>query len=223
MLVTDTIAIPFKAVGSSLWGTLLMITINSFFWFLGIHGQNIVGPIMDPVWLQNADQNRLAFEAGQELPNIITGQFMTNFVWMGGGGSTIGLAICLFFFSKSDQMKALGQLTLPSGIFNINEPLIFGLPIVLNFKLVLPFILAPFSIAILTYYSMATGLVAKPAGIVVPWTMPPIISGYLATGGKISGAAVQLISLILCVLIYFPFVRSLDKEAVAREATGEEA
>ncbi|HLR92518.1 MAG TPA: PTS cellobiose transporter subunit IIC [Atopostipes sp.] len=217
VLVTETIGRPFTAVGSSLWGSLLMIFLNSFFWFLGIHGNNIIGPIMQPVWLANSDQNRLAFEAGEALPNIITNEFMTIFVWMGGGGSTLALAICLAFFSKSEQAKALGALTLPSGIFNINEPLIFGLPIVLNFKLLIPFILAPMVIAVITYFAMSLGLVALPAGIVVPWTMPAIIAGYLATGGAISGAVIQAITLVVSIAVYYPFMRSWDKENIARE------
>jgi len=217
VLVTETIGRPFTAVGSSLWGSLLMIFLNSFFWFLGIHGQNIIGPIMNPIWLQNTDQNRLALEAGEALPNIITNEFMTIFVWIGGGGSTLGLAIVLAFFTKSERAKALGALTLPSGIFNINEPLIFGLPIVLNFKLLIPFIAAPIVMAIISYFAMTTGLVASPAGIVVPWTMPPIISGYLASGGAISAALLQVVTLLTSVVIYYPFMRSLDKEYLVAE------
>jgi len=223
VLITDTIGLPFTAVGSSIWGSILMIFLNSFFWFLGIHGQNIIGPIMNPIWLQNTDQNRLALEAGEALPNIITNEFMNTFVWMGGGGSTIGLAICLFFFTRSERSKTIGRLVLPSGIFNINEPLIFGLPVVLNFKLLAPFILAPIAIAVVTYFAMSLGMVALPAGIVVPWTMPPIISGYLATGGAISGAVIQAVTLALCIVIYYPFARSLDKDFLANEAEAAEA
>lgn len=217
VFITQTIGRPFTAVGSSLWGSLLMIFLNSFFWFLGIHGNNIIGPIMQPVWLANSDQNRLAFEASETVPNIITNEFMNIFVWMGGGGSTLGLAIVLFFFTKSEQSKTLGRLVLPSGLFNINEPLIFGLPIVLNFKLLVPFILAPMAIAIVSYFAMSLGIVASPVGIVVPWTMPAVIAGYLATGGAISGALLQVVTLVMSIVIYYPFVRSLDKDNLARE------
>lgn len=172
---------------------------------------------MQPVWLANSDQNRLAFEASETVPNIITNEFMNIFVWMGGGGSTLGLAIVLFFFTKSEQSKTLGRLVLPSGLFNINEPLIFGLPIVLNFKLLVPFILAPMAIAIVSYFAMSLGIVASPVGIVVPWTMPAVIAGYLATGGAISGALLQVVTLVMSIVIYYPFVRSLDKDNLARE------
>lgn len=222
VLVTQTIGRPFTAVGSSLWGSLLMIFLNSFFWFLGIHGNNIIGPIMQPVWLANSDQNRLAFEAGEALPNIITNEFMNIFVWMGGGGSTLGLALIMLFFTKSEQLKTLGRLVVPSGIFNINEPLMFGLPIVLNLKMLVPFVLAPMAIAVVSYFAMSLGLVARPAGIVVPWTMPAVVSGYLATGGKFSGALLQLVTLVMSMAIYYPFIRSVDKEALEREAAERE-
>ncbi|WP_027108013.1 PTS cellobiose transporter subunit IIC [Lacticigenium naphthae] len=216
-LLTNTLGRPLSFIGSSIWGTLFMVGLNSFFWFLGIHGANTTNPIIQPVWLQNTDANRMAFEAGEELPNIITNEFMLNFVWMGGGGATIGLVIVLFFMSKSKQNKAMGQLSFFPGIFNINEPVLFGLPVVLNFKLLIPFILAPMATALITYYAMLLGLVAKPAGIVVPWTMPPIISGYLATGGKLSGAVIQVITVTVSTIIYYPFVRLTDQEKYKAE------
>lgn len=216
-LLADTLGRPLSALGSSLWGTLIMIGLNSFFWFVGIHGANVTNPIIQPIWLQNTDANRLAFEANQELPHIITNEFMTNFTWIGGGGTTIGLAICLVLFSKSKQNKAMGGLGFAPGMFNINEPLLFGMPVVLNLQLLIPFVLAPMASALITYYAMAFDLVAKPAGIVVPWTMPPIISGYLATGGRISGAIIQVITVLASVLIYYPFVRSLDRVRLEAE------
>ncbi|RDW21339.1 PTS system, cellobiose-specific IIC component [Oceanobacillus arenosus] len=210
-LLTNTLGKPLGALGSSLWGTLVIVALNSIFWFVGIHGGNTINPVIQPIWLQNTDANRIAFQAGEQLPNIITNEFMMNFVWMGGGGATIGLVICLWLFTKAKSNKAMGRITMGPGLFNINEPALFGLPIVLNFKLLIPFVLAPMATAIITYVAMATGLVAKPVGIVVPWTMPPIISGYLATGGKISGAVIQVITLLVTVLIYYPFVKSTDR------------
>ena len=222
-VLTIILGKPLGAIGSSLWGTLVMVAINSIFWFVGIHGANTTNPLIQPIWLQNTDANRLAFQAGEELPNIITNEFMMNFVWMGGGGATIGLAICLFAFTKSKQNKAMGKLSIAPGIFNINEPILFGFPVVLNFKLLVPFILAPVATALITYFAMATGLVAKTVGIAVPWTMPPIISGYLATGGAISGAVLQIITLAVTVAIYYPFVRSMDKAQLKQESETETA
>lgn len=217
LLLTTILGKPLGALGSSLWGTLIIVALNSMFWFVGIHGGNTLNPIMQPIWLQNTDANRIAFQAGQELPFIVTHEFMNNFVWIGGGGATIGLVICLFLFTRSKSNKAMGRLTVAPGFFNINEPALFGLPIVLNFKLLIPFVLAPIVTAVVTYVAMATGMVAKPSGIVVPWTMPPIISGYLATGGKISGAVIQVITVALSILIYYPFVRATDSSLIKAE------
>ncbi len=216
-LLTGILGKPLGALGSSLWGTLIIIALNSLFWFVGIHGANTINPVIQPIWLQNTDANRIAFQTGHALPHIVTNEFMLNFVWMGGGGTTIGLVICLWLFARSKNNKAMGSLSVAPGVFNINEPVLFGLPVVLNFKLLIPFVLTPMITAVITYFSMATGLVAKPAGIVVPWTMPPVISGYLATGGKISGAVIQLITLALSVGIYYPFVRSMDKAELRNE------
>lgn len=220
-LLTNTLGKPLAVLGSSLWGTIIIIALNSIFWFVGIHGANTINPVFQPIWLQNTDANRIAFQAGEELPHIVTNEFMLNFVWIGGGGATIGLVICLWLFSKSKTNKAMGNLSVAPGFFNINEPVLFGLPVVLNFRLLIPFVLAPMVSAIVTYFAMATGLVAKPAGIVVPWTMPPIISGYLATGSKISGAVIQVITLLLSVAIYYPFVKSLDKAQLKLEKQEE--
>lgn len=216
-ILTTILGKPLGSLGSTLWGTVVITGLNSLFWVVGIHGANTINPIIQPIWLQNTDANRIAFQAGQELPNIITNEFMMNFVWMGGGGATLALVICLFLFTKSKNNKTMGRLSVAPGLFNINEPVLFGLPVVLNFKLLIPFILVPMVNAVITYLGMSMGLVAKPAGIVVPWTMPPIISGYLATGGKISGAIIQAICLLIDIAIYYPFVKIMDRADLREE------
>lgn len=174
---------PLSFLGGTLVGTLIAIVLNSLFWLIGIHPGGTINAVMAPIWLINTDQNRIALANGLELPNIITQPFMDNFVWMGGWGATIGLVICLLFFSRSRQSRTLGSLAMLPGIFNINEPLIFGLPIVLNLKMAIPFLLSPVAIAVVTYFSMLYGWVEKPIGVTMPWTMPPLVSGYFATGG----------------------------------------
>lgn len=114
-------------------------------------------------------------------------------------------------------MKQLGKLAIGPAVFNINEPIIFGMPIVMNPMLLIPFIITPLVTLVLTYIGMSTGLVAKPAGIAVPWTMPPIFSGYLATGGKISGAVMQAINIITAFIVYYPFFRMWDSQKLKEE------
>ncbi|HGB3473268.1 TPA: PTS cellobiose transporter subunit IIC [Salmonella enterica subsp. diarizonae serovar 61:l,v:z35] len=218
VLLATVLHTPLSFLGGTLPGTVIAVILNSLFWLIGIHPGGTINAVMAPVWLMNTDQNRLASMAGLELPNIITQPFMDNFVWMGGGGATIGLVICMFFCSASRQNKTLGSLAILPGIFNINEPLIFGLPIVLNLKMAIPFILSPVVIAVVTYISMLYGWVHKPTGVSMPWTMPPLISGYFATGGYISGSVIQLVGIILSALIYYPFFRIVDREQYQSES-----
>lgn len=136
---------PLGLLGNNIFGTLIAILLNSLFWMVGIHGGNVVNSVINPIWLMNSDANRLIFQADStvQLPHVITAQFMDNFVYMGGGGATIGLVIVIAIISKrkraSQLTKTMVPLTLTPGIFNINEPAMFGLPIVMNFSLLIPF------------------------------------------------------------------------------------
>lgn len=208
---------PLGILGGSLIGTVLGIMLNSLFWFTGIHGGNIIGSILNPIYLINTDANRLALQAGKELPNIITSSFMDNFVYMGGGGATLALVIILVAFAKSKQLKTMGNLSFASGIFNINEPIMFGVPVVMNPTLIIPFALAPMVNAIITYFAMSAGIVSKTVGVAVPWTMPPIISGFLATGGDFKASLLQVVLIAIDFVIYFGFVKTLDKQLFAEE------
>lgn len=172
---------------------------------------------MAPIWYGAMDANRIAFQAGEELPKIFTQQFFDIWVNIGGSGATLALVVTMFLRARSKQMKQLGKLAVGPAIFNINEPIIFGMPIVMNPMLLLPFIITPLVTVTLTYIGMSTGLVAKPAGIAVPWTMPPIFSGYLATGGKVSGAVMQAINIVVSFVVYYPFFRMWDKQKLKEE------
>lgn len=215
---------PLGLLGNSLFGTIIAILLNSLFWFVGIHGGNVVNSILSPIWLINSDANRLVFQADStaHLPNIITAQFMDNFVFMGGGGATIGLIIVIVIIARrkraSKISKAMAPLTLTPGLFNINEPAMFGLPIVMNISLLIPFILAPVLNAIISYFAISTGIVATTTGIAVSWTMPPIISGFLTTGGHISGSILQIVCIIVDVAIYWVFYQSVEKQNLTLEA-----
>ncbi|MHC9537054.1 PTS cellobiose transporter subunit IIC [Dellaglioa sp. BT-FLS60] len=207
---------PLSALGDTMFGAILYELLISVFWLCGIHGANIMGGIMNPIWMQKMDENRIAFQSGHELKNIFTQPFFDIFVHMGGAGTTIALAFCLFFFSKSLQNKSIGKVGIVPALFNISEPLMFGVPIVLNPIMFIPFILAPIVSTLMTYTAMLTGIVAKTNGVSVPWTMPPLISGYLATG-HISGAIMQIVNIAVSILIYYPFFKSMDNQFVKNE------
>jgi cellobiose PTS system EIIC component len=203
---------PLTALGSGLPATIVVVLLIQVFWFFGLHGQIIVNSVFDPIWYTLNDQNLQAFQAGQELPNIITKQFVDTFlVGMGGSGMTLAVIILIFLIGRSRQLKELGKLAGPAGIFNVNEPLIFGLPIIMNPIIIIPWLIAPVVVTIITYFAMASGLVPAPAGIIVPWTTPPLISGFLATGNAWQGAVLQLFNLLVVCIIWWPFLKMLDK------------
>ena len=151
--------------------------------------------------------------AGKPLPYIVTNPFMMNFVYLGGGGATLGLVIVLAVLARrkgaSKQARALVPITFAPGIFNINEPTIFGVPIVLNFKLLIPFVVTPIVNAIITYTTMSIGLVPLTMAMAT-WTMPPVLSGFFVTG-SIRGSILQVVLIIIDVLIYMPFVLNLEQ------------
>lgn len=217
-IVGELLGKPLGVLGGSLIGSLVAVFLVQLLWSCGLHGASIVGGVMGPIWLAATDANRLAFQSGSdELPNIFTAQFFDLFVYIGGSGATFALVVMMLLRARSQQMKQLGRLAFGPGLFNINEPITFGMPIVMNPLMIVPFILAPLTIVITTYIAMSTGLVARPAGIAVPWTMPPIIGGYLATGGKISGALLQLFNFCVTFAIYYPFFRMWDRQKYAEE------
>lgn len=220
-IVTEIIGKPLSAFGATLGGSLVVYFIALLLWACGLHGTNIVSGVMSPIWMSAMDANRVAFQNGEALPNIFTQQFFEIFIQIGGTGATLALALAMLVRSRSKQMKQLGSLAIGPGIFNINEPIIFGMPIVLNPTLIIPFILTPLLTITATYIGMKTGMVARPAGIAVPWTMPPILSGYMATGGKISGAVMQLVNICIAFFVYYPFFKLWDKLKVKEESGAE--
>ncbi|HGQ8648764.1 TPA: PTS sugar transporter subunit IIC [Streptococcus pneumoniae] len=204
---------PFGLLGNNVIGLLILIFLNSSFWFVGLHGGNVVNAVMKPLWLANLDANKVAYQTGETLPNIFTSVFMDNFVFIGGGGATIGLVLALGYLAHkkkaSKQLKTLAPITVIPGLFNINEPAMFGVPIVLNILLLVPFILAPMFNLLVAWGAMASGLV--PLTYTDPgWTMPPVISGLLATG-SISGSLLQIVLIVLDILLYLPFVIAIEK------------
>jgi PTS system cellobiose-specific IIC component len=216
-IVGEILGKPLSMLGGSLIGAIIAVIVAQLLWVTGIHGQALVWGIMAPVWLSLMDENRIAFQAGHALPHIVNQQFMDIFYSIGGSGTTLGLALLLFFRSKSKQMKQLGKLAIAPGLFNINEPITFGMPMIMNPIMMIPFILVPVVIVTVSYFAMSLGLVAKPAGILVPWTTPAPIGGFLATGGKISGAILQLFNVLLSAVLYYPFFRIWDKQKLKEE------
>ncbi|MGX7192555.1 PTS sugar transporter subunit IIC [Enterococcus moraviensis] len=207
---------PLVSAADSLPSVLLLIFMITFFWSFGIHGVSIVGSLARPLWLQLLDGNTAAMAAGKELPNIAAEPFYQWFIWIGGSGCTIGLALLLAFKTKSQFASKLGKATLAPAIFNINEPLIFGTPIVLNPILIIPFILTPMVTATIAWFATQLGLVNRVI-FTAPWTLPGPIGAYLATGGDWRAAVLNVLLIIISVVIYYPFVMIYDNNELEKE------
>ena len=192
----------------------------SLLWWCGIHGPNVVMAIMSPILTANALDNQSIIDAGQALvagdnAKIVTVQMVDIFGKFGGAGITLGFVIAGIIIAKSKQMKSISKLSLIPGVFNINEPVIFGLPIVFNPLMLIPFIIVPVLAVIMTYASIALGFIQPFTATQVPWTTPPIISGFLLSGWQ--GAVLQIAILAVAIVVYLPFMKMLDKEALKQE------
>ena len=211
-IIYKVIQTPLVGLGSSIWATLVAIFFVQFLWFFGLHGQILVNSVMDPIWNTLMLDNLEAYQAGKHLPHIIPKSFMETFtVGLGGSGMTLAVVIIMAFILKKKMYKDVGRLALGAGLFNVNEPVIFGLPIVLNATILIPWVLAPIVVTAFNYAVMAVGIVPAPTGVAVPWTVPVFFSGMLATN-SILGGVLQLVDMVIVGFIWYPFLRMLDKQ-----------
>ncbi len=206
---------PLLKLGNTLPAMVIAYIFLHFFWFFGVNGGSVVGAVFNPILQTLSAENLAALQSGQEIPNIICQQFQDLFATFGGAGSTLSLLIAMLLFCNSKRVKELGKLAFVPGIFGINEPIIFGLPILLNPLMLVPFMLVPTINIVISYICMSIGLVPLCTGVAIPWTMPVIISGFLATGWQ--GAVLQALLLILGVFIYMPFIKMMDKQYLSDE------
>jgi PTS system cellobiose-specific IIC component len=207
---------PLVTAADSLPSVLLLIFMITFFWVFGIHGVSIVGSLARPVWLQLLEGNTTAQAAGDALPHIAAEPFFQWFIWVGGSGATIGLAILLAFTAKSEYGSKLGKAIITPSIFNINEPVIFGVPIVLNPIMMIPFVVTPMIMATIAWFATSLGFV-NPVTITAPWTLPGPIGAYLATGGDWRAAVLNVILILVSVICYYPFVKVYDRKELEKE------
>lgn len=205
-IIYNIIQKPLEGIVQGLPGILLLMFIAQVFWVIGIHGNQMIKPIREPLLLAAIAVNTEAFESGKAIPNVITMPFWDMYMSIGGSGVTIGLLIAILLVSKRDDMREITKLSLAPGIFNINELVIFGMPIMLNPILAIPFIITPLITGTIGYIATVTGLAAK-AVVMVPWPMPPLVNAYLATAGDIGAVIIQIVCIIVSILIYLPFVK----------------
>lgn len=230
-LIYEFVQKPLQRAGGSLPGIIIFETLIPLFWFCGVHGAAVVNSVAQPIALANQSENLAIFNSlmetqhlskeeaiaqlGSHGAHVFTEAFQNMFQAPGGSGITLGLVIFMVFFAKSTRMRQVGRLGLGCGIFNINEPALFGTPIVFNLKLLIPFIVAPLFCNVGAYVLTKVGFIPYTYGFTLPWTTPPIISGLLCAGP--TAALWQAVSLVASFFIYLPFARSLDREYLAAE------
>lgn len=218
-MIYDVIQVPLQGLTGSLPGAIGIAFFISFLWWFGVHGQSVVNGIVTALLLSNLDANKALSAAGNlSLENgahIVTQQFLDSFLLISGSGITFGLVIAMLFGAKSQQYKALGKVAVFPALFNVNEPVIFGFPIVMNPVMFIPFLLVPVLSAVLVYGSIAVGFMTPFAGVTLPWSTPAIISGLMVAGWQ--GAVLQIVILSLSAIIYYPFFRIQDKIAYNNE------
>ncbi|WP_231036043.1 PTS sugar transporter subunit IIC [Pectinatus sottacetonis] len=212
-VISTLVQEPLRQVNTSLPGYLLIYSCGNILFSLGIHQSVINGSLLDPIMLVNMNENMQAVQAGHQAMHIINSDFQTCFAQMGGTGLTISLLLAIFLFNKYKPYNEVAKLGLTPGIFEINEPIIFGLPIVFNIPMMIPFVLSPIIGACIGYFATAIGFI-KPLFIFVPWTTPPLISGFLSSGGDWKVVLVQIIIIAVTTLFYIPFLKISEKVAI---------
>ena len=211
-LISTIIQEPLRKLNTSLPGFLLIYSTGNFLFTLGIHQTVINGTLLDPVNLINMNENMAAVAHGQVPTHIINSDFVTVYTQMGGTGLTISLIIAVLLVSHYSPFRKVVNLALVPGVFEINEPIIFGFPIVFNIPMMIPFVLSPVIGGIIGYYATAIGFV-KPLSVYLPWTTPPFISGFLASGGDWKVILIQIIIIVITTLFYIPFIKIAEKVA----------
>ncbi|MFV0559094.1 MAG: PTS sugar transporter subunit IIC [Enterococcus sp.] len=224
-LVQKYIAEPFLGLSQGLGAVLIVTVFVQIFWFFGIHGPNVLAPVLEGIWgqaqLVNIDIFQKGYEGQTGTPAVLAaiedgkaymwvrGSF-DAFAWFGGSGGTIVLLIAILIFSKRADYLTVAKLSMGPGIFNINEPVMFGLPIVLNAIMFIPFLVAPVVATAIGWFATYLGLVA-PVSQQVVWVVPPFLLSFLATGADWRAPIVTLVCMVVTFFIWAPFVISANK------------
>lgn len=218
-MIYSAIQVPLQGLTGSLYGAIGIAFFISFLWWFGVHGQSVVNGVVTALLLSNLDANKAMLASGNlSLENgahIVTQQFLDSFLILSGSGITFGLVVAMLFAAKSKQYQALGKVAAFPAIFNVNEPVVFGFPIVMNPVMFVPFILVPVLAAVIVYGAIATGFMQPFSGVTLPWSTPAILSGFLVGGWQ--GVITQLVILAMSTLVYFPFFKVQDRLAYQNE------
>ena len=210
--VYTLLQIPMQQLGGNIGTVLLVAFLAQVLWFFGIHGQNVLSPFYSPVWLAMDAANLAAFSAGKVGPNIVGNAFFNIFYF---GGYQIALCI-LMFQSKSRQHKEFAKLGIGPSLFGIGEPLNFGMPLILNFKFIFPFLTNGVIGLAIAYIAIATGIVPHLNGTAYVFGLPFGVAAFLQGGWKVLALAV-VTNIIVPYFLWMPWVKMADKEALKQE------
>lgn len=219
MLIPEAVMQMFKplvSASNTLPAIIGALLLSQLLWFAGIHGAAIVVGLLSPIFLTNIGANIEAFIAGEPIPNLFTQPFWDFYIFIGGSGATLALAV-LMAFSRSAHLRSLGRMSVVPGFFQINEPIIFGTPLVLNPMLFVPFVFAPIINAIIAYTAVDLGIVGMSVAI-TPWTTPAIIGASWGAGWTLAPALLVMGLIILDLFIYLPFFKMYEKQLLDQES-----
>lgn len=213
--VYTVIQSPLTKLGQNVGSVIVLAFICQILWAMGIHGPNTIAAVRDTMFAEAVNSNVLYAAQhgtawGAPFPVTFNGLF-DAFGAYGGSGATLGLVIALILFSKAKDQKSIAKLSLAPGIFNINEMVIFGLPIILNPIYIIPFVLAPIVNIIIGYSATCIFKIIPPVAYGVPWTTPGPLIPFLGTGGNVLALLIGVLCLAVSVLIYAPFVIAAGK------------
>lgn len=219
-LILEYVQMPFLGLSQGLGAVVIVVLAVQLFWFFGLHGTNVLGAVLDGTYLTATLANESAFKAGEAMKYVWTRGSFDAYVWMGGAGCTFALIIAVLIFSKRADSKAVAKLSAPMGAFNINEPVVFGMPIVLNPIYFIPWLLVPVVLTVIAWCATYFGLVPY-VHVPIPWVIPPVLYAFLATGGSFAAGLLALVNLAIGIAIWSVFVIMANKFDI-KEDTEEE-
>lgn len=218
--VFSIIQVPLTNLGGSWWAMLVCVFVIHLLWFFGVHGTLVVYSVVGPIWVALGLENLEAYQNGLDGVNIVGSPFFPVYVLVGGAGATLGLIIAMLF-AKSARYKTLGRLAIVPSFIGVNEPVIFGMPLVLNVRLMIPFILTPLITSGLAILLTAIGVLPVLNGVQVPLGIPILFNGWMTGGWRVSVFQVVLIAISFA--MYYPFFKKADAEALQQEQAAAEA
>ncbi len=211
--VNDTVGLPLRAAGGSVFGVMFAKTFEQLLWFFGIHGGSIVQGVMTPILLVLEQENQALVLAGEAPIHIMNNSFFTHFAGIG----VVGAVIAALIVARSTHYRTTAKIAAGPYVFGVGEPALFGFPLMLNFKLFIPFVFTNIVVITISYLAFASGMVPIPTGLVqLPWTTPVILSGFLVTQ-SVAGSILQIVLLVTATVIWLPFMRIADKDVQATE------